>query len=132
MGVQASVPGSYWAPVLVRPEAESPPQTSMREPVHTAVWLVRAEGAAAVVMGFQVSVAASYRAPVLVKPALALSYPPQTSMCEPVHTAEPADGAPVTVMAVQVSVAGSYCAPVLVNPPNPPQTSMRDPVHTAM
>src|SRR5712692_1808795 len=59
IAVHASVAGSYWPPVLLakNPEASSPPQTSMRDPVHTAVWAARADGAPVVVVAVHVSVA---------------------------------------------------------------------------
>src|SRR5437667_8575637 len=65
MAVQVSVAGSYWAPALVEPATSTPPQISMREPVHTAVWPARADGAPVAVVGTHESVAS----PASLKPA---------------------------------------------------------------
>src|SRR5712692_6886616 len=124
IAVHASVAGSYWPPVLLAlpdREASTPPQTSMRGPVHTAVWAQRADGAPVVVIAVHASVAGSYWPPVLLAKNPEASSPPQTSMRDPVHTAvwdSRADGAPVVVVAVHVSVAGSYWPPVLLALPD--------------
>src|SRR3989442_329375 len=88
VGVQVSVVGSYCPPVFSRGEAGDksvrPPHTTIRVPVHTAVWLVRDKGALLVDVGDQVSVVGSYRPPVLRNRP---PWPPHTTMRLPVQIA---------------------------------------------
>ena len=86
-------------------------------------------------VGVEPGAAAQYLPPVF--RALLASYPPQTIISLPVHTAvccnRPA-GALVVLVAVQLSVAGSYLPPVLnaLAASAPPQTIISLPVHTAV
>src|SRR5262245_10727811 len=108
----------------------------MRLPVHTAEWLVRADGAPVRLVACQVSATGSYRPPVLSGFDWDSRKPPQTIMRPPVHTAlaEPLGTGALTVVVVcHESEMGSYRAPVSrsVSEVLPPQTIMRAPSQTA-
>src|SRR5437867_10822481 len=86
MAVQVSATGSYWPPVFTGADSWTPPaQTSIRLPVHTAVWRVRPEGALIVDTEVQLSVRGLYLPPV--SATLPASCPRQTTMLDPVQTA---------------------------------------------
>src|SRR5262245_64797472 len=88
-------------------EVERPPQTSISEPVQTALLPTRPEGAPTVDVDDHESAAGSYRPPVEFAP-------PQTIIWLPVQTAgPPTAGAPANDIAVQEFVTGSY-SPALV------------------
>jgi hypothetical protein len=137
VAVQVFEIGSYWPPSLRRPPNTPvlPPQTIIFEPVQTAVWLSRADGAPAVEVAVHTFVAGSYRPPVFSgEPP---SSPPQMIILEPVHTAVCANrnvGAPVVVVEVQEFPTGSNWPPSLLGtlPLNPPQTIIREPVQVAV
>src|SRR5437870_3682327 len=89
VGVQLSDIGLYFPPVFSTTEFSSiPPQTTISLPVHTAVCTALPPGASVVLVAVQVSVAGSYFPPVSNawnwgSP----SWPPQTIISLPVHTA---------------------------------------------
>jgi hypothetical protein len=58
--------GSYWAPEFRKVPLLSPPQTIIRDPVHTAVWSSLPDGAFVTEVDVQASVTGSYRFPVFV------------------------------------------------------------------
>ena len=62
VGLDAAV--QYLPPVLVHPPGINPPQTIISLKVHTAVCLLRPEGAFVVLVAVQLSVPGSYRPPV--------------------------------------------------------------------
>ena len=59
VAVQAFVIGSYWPPVFNEVPV-TPPQITIRVPVHTAVWEERPHGAPRVVVAVHVSATGSY------------------------------------------------------------------------
>ena len=89
VGVQLSVPGLYFPPVLTREgkPSLSPPQTIISVPIHTAVWPARALGAPELLINVQVSVAGLYFAPelksalLLRPPHMIISLPVQIAVC---------------------------------------------------
>src|ERR1039458_9476540 len=90
----------------------TPPQTIILEPVQTAVWYSRSNGALVVVVAVQVLATGSYWPPSFSGAPL---NPPQTIIFEPVQTAvwlTRTVGAPVVVVAVQALATGSYWPPV--------------------
>ena len=160
VGVQLSVPGSYFAPVPiagvavgvgvgVAPEGKCardlptalrslrplpfPPQTIILLPVQIAVWPDLAVGALAVLVANQLSVTGLYLPPVLVPP-------PQMIISLPVQTAvwpDLAVGALAVLTVSQLSVAGLYLPPLLKKKggnslPDPPQIIISLPVQTAV
>src|SRR6185369_9342252 len=86
---QVSVTGSYRSPTvgqdLVK-KLETPPQTTIMLPVHTAWWKARVATLGLSRVGDQVSVAGSYRPPVRVV-SVGLRNPPHTIILSPVQTA---------------------------------------------
>src|SRR6266705_2203897 len=85
-------------------------------------------------VGVQTSVTGLYRAELT---QLEPSWPPQTIISLPVHTAVGlalAEGAPMVEVGIQTSVTGLYRAPELTEsePSWPPQTIISLPVHTAV
>ena len=64
VAVQLFVPGLYLAP-LFKILGSEPPQMIISVPVHTAVWLCRAEGALVMLVAVQLFVLGVYLPPVL-------------------------------------------------------------------
>jgi hypothetical protein len=87
-----------------------------------------------VLVDVQLSVLGLYLPPLF--KLLMPSFPPQTIISLPVHTAvciSRPEGALVVLVAVQLSVLGSYLPPLFVwLPANPPHTTISLPVQTAV
>src|SRR5262245_5346830 len=109
----------------------------MRFPVHTTLSPSRPAGAPAVLVGSQRLPIGSYRPPVLTSAYVPDSWPPQTTMKEPVQTVFWSlrnDGAPTCETGLQESRAGLYRPAVsAVGSPQgvPPQTIISFPVQAA-
>jgi len=141
VAIQLFVPGSYLPPVFNRTKFWSvPPQIIISLPLQTALCEARAEGTLAMVVAIQLFVLGLYVPPVLKYwgGGPSLSFPPQTIISLPVHTAvcnTRAAGAFVVLVATQLSVLGLYFPPVFDGRPLllfPPQTIISLPVHTAV
>ena len=90
VAIQLFVPGSYLPPVFNRTKFWSvPPQIIISLPLQTALCEARAEGTLAMVVAIQLFVLGLYVPPVLKYwgGGPSLSFPPQTIISLPVHTA---------------------------------------------
>ena len=124
-------PGVQMPPVLTSyvGDPSLPPQTTICDPVHTAVFPVLAEGA----LDVEVASHVPPLGPGVQMPPVSSKPPPQTTICEPVQTAvcwARAEGAPVMEVASHVPPTGPgvQMAPVLAGP----HTTICDPVHMAV
>src|SRR5262249_40871883 len=140
IGVQVPEIGSNLPPSqnVSSSSGDSPPQTTMRDPVHTALWDCRAEGALSDGVGVQAFATGSYRPPdARTTRGLQLPCPPQPPISLPVQTAvcrRRGSGAPVVGVSVHLFFTGSYRPPLERFPltPSPPQTIILEPVQTAV